>query len=390
MKNGIADSRIKYGHREFGGLQMSRNKNVDVMRAVALLIVMIYHGWVLTGSVSFNYSGVTLLVALGGEIGVTAFFALSGYGIYHSLRGMEEKQGKINYKEFWLKRIKRIAPQYYLCIAVIVLFSKFFSSENFLSINGLRNIVTHLFFIHNLFPAYHGSMNGVLWTMGNIVQFYLIAPFLYKGFKKYGIRMEIGCILVTVLMKFVMYAYILPYTGHSNDLAFFSGRQLITALDNFTIGMYIAYVLKDRKTQIHGEEALFIGILSVVEIIVVCKVGMLCGIHTNNTSGYLWHSLLALGLGGILLSISYMKNNGKSIVYRVFLWLSKYEYEIYIWHLLILKKLLKYFSWTQEMMEIGYLRGAFYFIYLFISIAVGVGVSKGMNILKKKLSFKKV
>lgn len=261
---------------------MDRNKNVDIFRAVSLLLVMIYHGWVLTGAFSFENSIVMLIISLGGEIGVTAFFALSGYGIYFSLAGMERRLGKINYAEFLRKRAGRILPQYYLSVAVVVLMS----ISAYLSVDGALNIVTHLLFVHNLFPRYSGSINGAAWTMGVIVQFYFIAPVLYRCFKRYGFKAELLCIAGTVLMKWVMYDLILQKTGYSGELAFIYGRQLITALDNFSIGMFAAYLIHEKKFPMNEKSAVFVCLSAAVGTICVCRAGMVYGIHTNNASGY--------------------------------------------------------------------------------------------------------
>lgn len=353
---------------------MERNKNLDIFRAIALLMVMIYHGWVLTGSHPFCGTLITLLVSLGGEIGVTAFFALSGYGIYCSLQKMELNNGKIDYLRFLKNRAKRIYPDYIFCIGVVVLVSL----PTYLSWNGIKNIITHLLLIHNLFPTYCGSINGVLWTMGVIVQFYFSAPFLYRLMNKYGVRMEIICVLFTIGMKAFMYAVILPTTGHSEDLAFFSGRQLVTALDNFTVGMFAAYLLKNKENCLNREAAEIGSVLSVIGLICVCQLGMNMGIHTNNFSGYMWHSLLALQLGLLMFCISYLKNEQKGLCSRVLLWLAKYEYGIYIWHLLILSKLL---SCMENLKETSFW-WIIYLIYIPLSILVGVFVA---DILKKVL-----
>jgi len=53
-----------------------RSYTMDIFRVAALLLVLVYHSWALTGSLPFRYGALTLVVALGGEIGVTAFFAL--------------------------------------------------------------------------------------------------------------------------------------------------------------------------------------------------------------------------------------------------------------------------------------------------------------------------
>lgn len=358
---------------------MVRNRNVDIFRAISLLMVMIYHGWVLTGAYSFKYSILALVFPLGGEIGVTAFFALSGYGIYFSLAGMEKKMGEISYVEFLKKRVKRIVPHYDLSIATVVLIS----ISAYFSADGMLNIITHLLFVHNLFPKYSGSINGALWTMGVIVQFYLIAPILYQCLKRYGFKMEMLCIVGTVLMKWVIYAFVLPNTGHSGELEFFAGRQLITALDNFSIGMFAAYIIQEKKICMSGKTAVPVCILAVIEIVCVCKAGMMYGIHTNNISGYLWHSLLALGLGGIIFSISFIKQSGKSMICKLLLWLAKYEYGIYIWHLLILSKMIDKFSWFQKSVGISDFRWIGVF-YIPVSIVVGYVFSWGLEVAEQK------
>lgn len=68
-------------------------------------------------------------------------------------------------------------PQYYVCITVLLIFmsTQMFSNE------GLRHILAYYTFTENFSPVTHGSINGALWTMGVIFQFYLIAPFLYKA-----------------------------------------------------------------------------------------------------------------------------------------------------------------------------------------------------------------
>lgn len=75
---------------------LKRNKSIDILRAGALLIVLTYHLWVLTGSVAIMLPIVDTIVPLGGELGVTLFFLLSGYGIYYSLKITEQKMVKLN------------------------------------------------------------------------------------------------------------------------------------------------------------------------------------------------------------------------------------------------------------------------------------------------------
>lgn len=73
------------------------NRDIDCFRTCALLLVMIYYVWVRFGSVAINNTVLMTIVMLGGEIGVTAFFILSRYGIYIAI----DKAKKGNEYNFW-------------------------------------------------------------------------------------------------------------------------------------------------------------------------------------------------------------------------------------------------------------------------------------------------
>lgn len=316
---------------------LKRNKSIDILRAGALLIVLTYHLWVLTGSVAIMLPIVDTIVPLGGELGVTLFFLLSGYGIYYSLKITEKKNGKIKYLVFLKKRLKRILPQYYFNLIFLLLFT---GAAVYLSVEHILDILTHFLLIHNLFPDYHGAINGVLWTMGVIFQFYLVAIPIYSFIKKSKGIGVIVSIVVTILIKTLVFQKILVRFGDVSGVGFFAGRQLITSLDNFVIGMGVAYINCNYKVKIKNVW-LYIGtIISLGYIYFICKLGFRYGIHTNNLSGYTWHSLIAIGLGAVMFFLSYIHTNENNLFAKLFLWISKYEYGIYIWHLVLWKNLL--------------------------------------------------
>ena len=69
---------------------------LDGMRALAVLAVIAYH--------------MGMKWALGGLLGVTMFFVLSGYLITGLLTAEWEASGSINLLQFWLRRIRRLFP----------------------------------------------------------------------------------------------------------------------------------------------------------------------------------------------------------------------------------------------------------------------------------------
>ena len=152
---------------------------------------------------------------------------------------MQKTGGGVTFKKHMIKRFKRIVPPYWFCLIVVLLIG---DGSYYLKQEEIYNIVTHFLFIHNLFPGSFGAINGALWTMGVIFQFYLVAIIIYKAFGKIGETTVLVSIVLTVLFKMITYRYINPYLGHGSDWAFWTGRQLTTALDNFVIGCGVAYL----------------------------------------------------------------------------------------------------------------------------------------------------
>lgn len=343
-----------------------RNYNVDVFRAMSILLIVIYHIWVLTGSKVFQPQFAYDFVALGGEIGVTSFFALSGYGIYCSLNKQEMNDGKNSFMKHMKKRCLRILPQYYICLLIALLLT---DGVCYFVKGHILDIAAHVLLIHNLVPRYFGSINGVLWTMGVIFQFYLVAIPLYRFLKKRGVIALGISILFTIMVKAAIYS-ILTYLGWMDKLAFVTGRQLFSALDNFMVGMYIAYLITEKGVVMKKAQGWVLLGLSIIFLDIVCRIGWRYGIHTNNLSGYIWHSLIALMIGGIMMGISFISLDFIRPVRTILLWISKYEYGIYLWHLLLINILLAKSELIVKLVQNG-VWVVLYVLMIGLSISVG-------------------
>ena len=75
---------------------------LDGLRALAVLAVIAYH--------------LNLPWAPGGLLGVCVFFVLSGYLITDILAAQWQSSGKINLKEFWLARARRLLPALFVML----------------------------------------------------------------------------------------------------------------------------------------------------------------------------------------------------------------------------------------------------------------------------------
>lgn len=145
---------------------------------------------------------------------------------------------------FIKKRLLRIAPLHYLTMLVFVvfivpalLFEKFW-----------LNLVSHLFFFHNLLPNFHGSINGSNWSLGVEMQFYLmllvISPWLY--------RTKIWAILIAFIATAWVWRYaaftLIPIDSVTGSYKLFVGAtQLPGMLDEFAVGLALAKLLRSSS-----------------------------------------------------------------------------------------------------------------------------------------------
>lgn len=357
-----------------------RNKSVDLVRVLALLTVIIYHIWVLSGGNFIENCVIRTFVMLGGELGVIAFFVISGYGIYCACDKMNAS-GKLDFKTFMKKRIQRVAVEYYISILAVLVLT---GAASYISCKGALDIGLHLIFMHNIIPNTAGSISGVLWTMAVIVQFYFVAILLYKLIKRFGIWVPVITIGITVFAKYVGFHFLLQ--KYPNINAFWISRQsLLSTLDNFVLGMYVAHLLQKRKKELRSWAATGTAAISLVALYFISASGLKYGIHTDNISGYTWHTVAALNIAIGIFMMSNIKRlrlgNGWSGQFVDFL--AKHEYGIYVTHLLIIENLLKNSPIVEFWIEKSWICGTLFL--MIVSIGVGVLYSLGCNCVRKEI-----
>lgn len=156
---------------------------LDGLRFIAFLMVFLFHGGLPEGMVR-RAIGRTAARALreNGGYGVQLFFILSGYLITTLLLREEARYGRVALRAFWIRRILRIWPLYYLLIVV-----------GFLVLPGLDGQLgttyhRELLRIHLLpFLGFMGNWSmalvrpapdwlSVLWSVCVEEQFYLVVP----------------------------------------------------------------------------------------------------------------------------------------------------------------------------------------------------------------------
>jgi peptidoglycan/LPS O-acetylase OafA/YrhL len=148
---------------------------LDVLRALAFLLVFVAHGLV------WHLDKPTQLGAIGraGEFGVCVFFFLSSYLITELLLREKRETGTIFIRAFYVRRILRIWPLYFAMIGLCY-FLGLFSPAHHVSLAWAAAL---LLLFTNWYTSGHGYPPGFLfplWSISLEEQFYLLWPLIVK------------------------------------------------------------------------------------------------------------------------------------------------------------------------------------------------------------------
>src|SRR5690554_5278351 len=145
---------------------------LDGLRALAVIAVIAYHldmGW-----------------APGGFMGVGIFFVLSGYLITDLLIRQWKHTGRIDLRQFWLRRARRLLPAQLLLLVVVFIWILLFHESRLVDWWG--DWVASLLYITNWWfiwndVAYYSLFEMPspllhLWSLAVEEQFYLVWPLL--------------------------------------------------------------------------------------------------------------------------------------------------------------------------------------------------------------------
>jgi peptidoglycan/LPS O-acetylase OafA/YrhL len=194
--------------------------NLNALRIYAAVCVVIAHialNFAEFRAVAAQYAWLEALI-LDAQTAVSLFFVLSGFLITYLLLAERERHGAISIRRFYLRRILRIWPLYYL-IAVVgfLLLPPLLGPEYFLYNAPARSILLVVFMLPN-FVGPLGPL-GHLWTIGLEEQFYLVWPWAARR-ESLLLKVIFGVIFIKLALAPVVYAF-------NNDaiLIFFLGMR---------------------------------------------------------------------------------------------------------------------------------------------------------------------
>ena len=143
---------------------------LDGIRTLAVAFVVLYH--------------INPVFAPGGMQGVTIFFVLSGYLITHLLLIEFDGTGRIDLKDFWKRRLRRLVPA---TVVVVVVTAALCTLLNHVMLTKMRpDIIPSLLYLNNWWQIFNNmsyfsavgdpSPLTHFWSLAIEAQFYLVWP----------------------------------------------------------------------------------------------------------------------------------------------------------------------------------------------------------------------
>jgi len=306
------------------GLDPNRVFGLDILRACAILFVVVVHGNILLPE------KVAATVSFFVFDGVSIFFVLSGFLIGGILIKLLENNtvSKKLLMDFWIRRWFRTLPAYFLVLTIVVVLFSFMAKSFDPSV-----VWKYYIFSQNLFTE-HPMFFEEAWSLSVEEWFYLIIPtiiimliaFLKLTPKKAVLFTAVFIILVVTGFRLFRHATLLIDSGEQFQRIF--RKQVSTRIDSLmygVIGAYVYYYSREKWLKYKGT---------------LLIVGLFLFIFANFIASHLfapftlyWNvfsfSITSLATLSLLPFLSDFKK-GSGFIYRAITYVSLISYSMYL------------------------------------------------------------
>lgn len=297
----------------------------DGIRSLAVIGVILYH--LLPSQMR------------GGYLGVPVFFAVSGYLITDLLLQEWKQTGKINIKQFYYRRMKRLYPA---LVAMLIGASAYITLFQRNLLNNLRgNVLSSLFYVNNWWQINHGmsyfdrfageSPFTHIWSLAVESQNYLIWPVVFVLLMKFiknkaNVFFSIlGAALVSAILMAVL------YVPGSDPTRVYYGTD--TRLFSILLGGALAFIWPSTrlKAQIPPQAKRILNGVGLVTMILL----ILAFLFLRDDLTFVYYGgMFLVSLLSILL-VAITAHPGASwnrwLTNPVFSWIGKRSYGIYLY-----------------------------------------------------------
>jgi peptidoglycan/LPS O-acetylase OafA/YrhL len=301
---------------------------IDGLRAVAVLAVLAYHwpaSWM-----------------PGGFLGVEVFFVISGYLITSLLLGERVRTGRTDFKQFWIRRARRLLPALY---ALLVVVSAAWLIWHPSEVAGLRGAVAAAaVYVSNWYliavkQSYFESVARPspvlhLWSLAVEEQFYLVWPLALAGLLRlFRRRMRLVLMATLALAAGSAALGMVLYHPGLDPYRIWYGTDTRAAGILLGAALAIAVPPWRMRATVHRSATVLLNVLAVVSLAGV--VWMF--VHLNEFDPFVYHGgfvLLDLLTVALILSLVHPATTvvSRAMSLGPLVWIGRRSYGIYLWH----------------------------------------------------------
>lgn len=329
--------------------------NLDGLRFFAFLYVLLTHSFLTEDPLIRGqswYQIVKVRIFTDGNLGVSFFFVLSGFLISYLLMKEKELTGAIHVRSFYVRRILRIWPLYFLIVffgfKIFPLLKIYFGGTPHETADPLLCST----FLNNFDRIYNGrpdaSVLGGLWTIAIEEQFYIVWPLLFfiTPEKYYKYIFMVVFILSTLFRVF--------FRDQTNiDL------HTLGVITDMAIGGMGAYLVMRHQSFVEKLNALPRVVIAVPYVMAALFIFFKNEIFASELMWVFKNIILASTFTFIILEQNYARNSFFKVGNNRFIsWLGQISYGLYCFHpvgILISHTLLNKLSLSQYAWQICFL-----------------------------------